>query len=349
MRSARTLLALFAALPFALSACSSDNTAPPTQDSGTKSNPSDTGGGGTNPPPGDTGGNPPPPAWKSVVGSSGAFAQTYDDASWNARVVADATLFGVACVGNYDGWTVGAHGFVAHTLDGGTTWSPQTSGTSADLHAVGFGDAMHGVAVGDGGTMIVTSDAGAHWTSVKSVTTTIDLHAATIAWAAGVWIAGGSGGTLARSIDDGSTWSIARIEGASDLRGVASDASAHVVLAVDASGVIWSSADAGVHFHREAQATTPLDAISIDDDAAGLAIATGGSGVVMMRDPLTRTWTPAPVPFAGGFHAALVTDGGTRYYVAGDEGSLFTRTFDSSTWQRIALPTTATFYGLEDL
>ena len=346
MRPTRILL-LLGALPLCLAACSSENTAPPTKDSGTTGTPTDTGGGGTNPPPTDTGGSPPPPAWKAVVGSSGAFAQTFDDASWNARVITDASLFGVACVGNLVGWAVGAHGFVAHTLDGGGRWTVQTSGTSADLHGVRFGDASHGVAVGDGGALLVTSDAGTHWTSVAA--TTVDLRAATIAWGAGVWIAVGAGGTVARSTDAGSTWSTAHIDGASDLRGVASDATAHVVLAVDASGNVWSSADAGVHFSREAQATTPLDAVSLDDEGAGFAIAVGGAGVAMMRDPLSHAWTPAPIPFDGALHAALVTDDGTRFYAAGDDGALFTRTLDASSWQRVALPTTATFYGLEDL
>jgi hypothetical protein len=180
------------------------------------------------------------------------------------------------------------------------------------------------------------------------VSTTVDLHAASIAWSAGVWMAVGQSGTVARSIDRGSSWSMEHIDGASDLRGIASDDGAHVMLAVDAAGNIWSSNDAGTHFSREAIAPSALDAISIDDDG-GPALAVGASGMVMMRDPIARTWSTAPVPFDGGLHAALVTSNGTRFYVAGDGGALFTRTTDAPNWSRVSLATTATLYGLEDL
>ena len=42
--------------------------------------------------------------------------------------------------GNH-GWMVGLGGVIAHTADGGATWTPQTSGTAAALLGVSFVDA----------------------------------------------------------------------------------------------------------------------------------------------------------------------------------------------------------------
>lgn len=321
MRFSFVVLALAS---FSLAACSDKNDAPPKQDGGT-----------TN-----------PPRWAAAVGASGTFLQTFDHVSWQARTLSDASLFGVACVGNLDGWAVGARGSIAHTTDGGGTWTWQTSGVPVDLHGVRFGDATHGLAVGDGGALVITNDAGAHWTTVKA--TSIDLHAATIASGSGTWLAVGAKGTVLRSIDDGAIWSTSTIDGASDLRGVATDVGAHLVLVVDAAGAIWSSTDAGLHFTLETNAPASLDAIAIDDQG-GPALAVGAHGTVMLRDPLTRAWSLIPLEITGDLHAALVTSNGTRLYAAGDGGALFTRTNDAPTWSKVATGTTSALYGLEDL
>src|SRR5205807_3514740 len=121
------LVSVFAS--FSLAACSDKSDTPPPSDSS----------------------SPPPNKWAAAVGASGTFAQTFDEIAWQSRALGDASLFGVACVGNENGWAVGAQGTIGHTLDGGKSWAWQTSGVSADLHGVRFGDAMHGLAVGDGG------------------------------------------------------------------------------------------------------------------------------------------------------------------------------------------------------
>ena len=319
----RTILsALLLSLPlsFALVGCS-DNSSPP--------------------PKGDS--SQPPPKWVSAVGVGGTFAQTFDEVSWQARSLGDPTLFGVACVGNDDGWAVGEHGTIGHTLDGGKSWSWQTSGVAVDLHGVRFGDAMHGVAVGDGGTLLVTSDAGAHWARVD--VTTVDLHAATVAWGAGLFFAVGANGTLLRSAD-GTHFDAATIDGASNLRGIAADVSAHVVIAVDDAGAIFSSTDLGKTFVRDLVAPAPLDAVAMADDG-GPAVAVGAHGTVMVRDPIARTWSASATPTDANLHAALVGDDG-HVYVAGDGGTLLGRTVQAG-WQRVTLSTTAALYGLEDL
>lgn len=59
------------------------------------------------------------------------------------------------------GFAVGWSGTILKSIDAGITWAPQTSGTSVDLHDVHFAaDALTGIAVGDGGTILRTTNGG---------------------------------------------------------------------------------------------------------------------------------------------------------------------------------------------
>jgi photosystem II stability/assembly factor-like uncharacterized protein len=62
------------------------------------------------------------------------------------------------------GWVSGAGGTILRTLDGGSTWTPQSSGTPEDLNAVFFLTPSRGWAVGTNGTILSTSNGGAAWT-----------------------------------------------------------------------------------------------------------------------------------------------------------------------------------------
>lgn len=96
---------------------------------------------------------------------------------------------------------VGANGKIIGSPDG-ATWTPRTSGSSANLNAVAYGNGQW-VAVGDGG-VILTSPNGATWTSRTSGVST-PLRG--VAYGGGLWIAVGdsSAKTFLRSTD-GITW-----------------------------------------------------------------------------------------------------------------------------------------------
>jgi photosystem II stability/assembly factor-like uncharacterized protein len=50
------------------------------------------------------------------------------------------------------------------TIDGGATWTIQTSNTTKLLDGVAFIDSIYGWAVGGSGTIVRTIDGGATWT-----------------------------------------------------------------------------------------------------------------------------------------------------------------------------------------
>jgi photosystem II stability/assembly factor-like uncharacterized protein len=59
------------------------------------------------------------------------------------------------------GFAAGWGGRISHSTDAGITWTDQTSGTSSNLNDVSFaGDALRGIAVGDGGTILWTANGG---------------------------------------------------------------------------------------------------------------------------------------------------------------------------------------------
>ena len=130
----RIFVAVVPAMAIALSLASGcKNSSPPSGDGGTSS------------------------AWVAAVGAQGAFVQTFDDASWTARSIEAQDLFAVTCFGNLDGWAAGAGGLLAHTMDGGQTWTRQDAHTNAPLRAVRFASATIGVVAGDAGTLAVTT------------------------------------------------------------------------------------------------------------------------------------------------------------------------------------------------
>ncbi|MBM3241900.1 hypothetical protein FJZ31_36985 [Candidatus Poribacteria bacterium] len=62
-----------------------------------------------------------------------------------------------------NGWAVGEDGVIAHTTDGGVTWTPQNSGTTNSLIGVDFVNANEGWIVGGNGTILHTINGGATW------------------------------------------------------------------------------------------------------------------------------------------------------------------------------------------
>ncbi len=82
------------------------------------------------------------------------------------------TLHAVHFVDAKEGWTAGDDGVIQHTIDGGKTWEPQTSGTKASLRSIAFLDESTGWIVGrhekpygggSVGVVLFTRDGGIKW------------------------------------------------------------------------------------------------------------------------------------------------------------------------------------------
>jgi photosystem II stability/assembly factor-like uncharacterized protein len=295
--------------------------------------------------------------WNAAVGDNGTIVETFDDTNWQVRNVAQANLYAVTCVGNTNGWAVGANGFVAHTPDGGKTWTPQDAHTTSSLRTIHFayepdteswqppnkGSELVGVVAGDSGALAVSKNGGAYWKAVNM--TSVALHSAASVLPAKLFVVVGDEGTLIRSSDLGDSWDKTTIPGAGDLTGVAASLDASLVLAVDSNGAVWASKDLAKTFSLETKIDARLNAVSLADDGS-LGLAVGEKGSLLERDA-AGNWQAQASGTVETLHAALVTHAGSRDYVSGANGTLIGSNGDG--WSVVSIPTQVTLYGLENM
>lgn len=143
-----------------------------------------------------------------AVGSNGTIIHTTDGKNWSQQVSGvTGILYEVACTtSGATCWAVGDGGTILKTTNSGTTWTPQTSGTTTRLDDVAvtqpFGS-ITAYVVGLGGTILKTTN-GTSWTPQTSGVTT-ELMAVSFSDPSHGY-AVGTGRTIIRTVNGGSTW-----------------------------------------------------------------------------------------------------------------------------------------------
>jgi YVTN family beta-propeller protein len=129
------------------------------------------------------------------AGADDGWIRYYNGTTWsiqNPDPLYGTGYYGISAPDITHVWAVGASGEIVYW--NGTSWAKQTSNTANTLHAVNAVNASTAWAVGDGGTIRYTSNAGATWQTVASGTSQ-DLLGVSAADATHVW-AVGAGGTI---------------------------------------------------------------------------------------------------------------------------------------------------------
>jgi photosystem II stability/assembly factor-like uncharacterized protein len=107
----------------------------------------------------------------AMVGAGGTILFTEDAGlSWNNSSVlgnSSAKLNSVFFINQKTGWTVGTHGKIYQTFNGGKVWREQNSNTSKELTNVFFRSTAEGWAVGEQGLMLHTTSAGNIWKIIE--------------------------------------------------------------------------------------------------------------------------------------------------------------------------------------
>ena len=233
-----------------------------------------------------------PPLDTLVVGGQGQFnAVAYDTGGVlvNGPAISWRTLDpGVATVSSSGLVTAVGEGVTQLVASGGgkadsstvvtffqTGWYTQPSGTTNSLWGVFFlPDGRNGWAVGDAGTIVHTTNAGASWAAQVS-NTAFSLR--------GVWFtsaqvgyAAGYGGTIMQTTNAGATWTrITTVGATANLNDIWFADAAHG-WAVGANGIIVRTGDGGATWTKTFPTANELQSVSFSDTTLGWAVGQGG-------------------------------------------------------------------------
>lgn len=166
-------------------------------------------------------------------------------------------------------------------------WFVQTSNSSRTLNGVHFAaDGRTGVAVGDAGEVLRTSDAGATWTRVPS-NTAFNLNAVRFTTASEAWAAGNNG-TLLRTTNAGATWSVVA-SGTSDALHGLWFATRDTGWAVGANGTVLRTFDRGASWQKLNPTAATLRGVAFAGTRFGWAV--GDNGTVVGTTDRGLSWT----------------------------------------------------------
>lgn len=156
-----------------------------------------------------------------------------------------------------------------------TAWYVQASGTGNDLRGVYFlPDGRNGWAVGDAGTIVRTTNAGASWL-VRPSGTAFNLNDVWFTTAQ-TGFAVGHGGTVMRTRDGGTSWTrMLNVAASENLFGVCFADTSHG-WAVGANGAILRTADGGQSWSKRNPTAQQLNSVSFSDTTDGWAVGEGG-------------------------------------------------------------------------
>ena len=238
-------------------------------------------------------------------------------------------LAAVAAISPTEVWAASAPllgdvGEIAHTKDGGATWT--VSAMPRQVNAVFFHDSLHGWAAGNG--IYHSVDGGATWIQDEDFGTIYDVYFldAKYGWAAG------NGAVTYYTTDGGLNWNFVQTGGGSTMKTIFF-ADRRNGWAADLEGEIFHSTDGGRSWDRLASVdANNLQSLQFFDLDEGWAI--GGDDFFRTTNG-GRTWTRSAVPAGTWAYGARFAD--PQHGVAvGEYGNIVRTKNGGASWQTIA-------------
>ncbi len=239
---------------------------------------------------------------------------------------------------NLVGYVVGEGGFIAKTVDGGSSWVTRNSGVTVTLRSVYMTSNDTGYAAGDAGVILRTTNGGATWTRAV-VDPAVSFRAIQFPGRGltgyAVGSLGGTAGIVFKTTDGGATWTTALLTNAvPDLKGVdfpVSPSLGYVCCGEHNDGKVFKTTDSGATWDVVLAGLNYVAAIDFVDDDTGY-VAAGGS-----YSPLYKTvnggasWSTVGAPASTIILSLAFLDARTGY--AGLGGGTVQRTLDGGlTW-----------------
>jgi len=265
------------------------------------------------------------------------------------------------------GWAVRSDGGILATRDGGASWTVtnKTAGSQCAHPADGMpglaslafnADGQHGWAVGDGGTVLVTTDGGACWERGVDPS---GANLAGVSFAANArdgW-AVGSLGTMLVTHDGGRSWTAPAADAiqwtapdapgaaAPDLVAVSLSADGQRGWAVGSHGAILVTADGGASWARKpSQSDAAFASVSMAGDGKHGWVASEDS--LLATDDGGDTWTPQLSNARGWFAGVSFAADGQRGWAVGNHGMLLATTDGGASWTPQASHIRSWLYGV---
>ncbi len=234
----------------------------------------------------------------------------------------------------------GVNGVLLRSTDAGISWGTVTTGTTSTIESVRLTDQNNGVAVGDAGAILRTSDGGQTWTN-RSVVTQENL----LDW----WSIGsteyicGTHGLLIKSVNGGASWSSINLNTQAGLHSVRfSDLSTGIV--VGDNGLIVKTTDAGATWRTILSLTTSnLNYVTFATPS--LVMACGSGGIIVRSTNAGESWSQPTMPPGGTLRSMLFTDAQTGTVVGA--GGLVWQTADGGqSWSAVNSVATQEFMSI---
>lgn len=224
-----------------------------------------------------------------------------------------------------------------------STWAPQTSPTAVALNGVAHADSNTWIAVGDGGTIVRSTNGGVAWSTVTSPIGD-QLHG--VAFRGNLGLAVGIGGRILRSTDAGAHWTLLARPISKIFFAVAIADSFAVITGEE--GRIYVSTDDGLtwtaHFAGTASA---LFGVAATGDAA---IGVGGAGAVVMSTFRGSAWGLTVIGTQLTFFYGMCMVSPSTGWLAGTSSTIPTITARTDAggfvWQGESPPSTDQLFGI---
>lgn len=253
-----------------------------------------------------------------LVGRNGLVAESnLDRTAWTIESVGtSADLHGVARQSSVQVWAAGAGGTVrVRPFD---SWFQRDIGGTSERFVLYSRTSGAAHAVGSGGSIYLSTDAGENWTPQSSGTTASLNHGAGFQSSAS-WIVG-DGGTILHTTDGGDTWTPQNSGTTANLNYILQQGS-WLIVAGDA-GTILRSNDGGATWLQETtNVSANLNAMAPSAFDAADFMACGDDGTLLRTSDYGVTWCRIDTETSTDLNAVRWL-GFTEVVIAGDGGFL---------------------------
>lgn len=178
---------------------------------------------------------------------------------------------------------------IAHSLDGGSTWTEKSTGVFANWKSTSFLNSSLGFIAGDSDKIYYTTDGGSNWTAVSVDASVTEIHKVFARSTTEIYCSAGSGKFFI-STNAGLSWSPATQSPSKSILDFEFKTSTEVV-GVGEDGSVFLSHDAGDHWSEfQTAEKNQLNGVSLLSPAGLTAIAVGDKGYMYKTLDGGNTW-----------------------------------------------------------